>query len=92
MRLNSIMGGEVKKKPVQPSRFLDLSKANPEADGIHDPITLNLIRNMKVELVPRAEGEPDPLEALVDFLMAVKRRRDEAARRSQGSESPSGQG
>lgn len=79
----------MKKKRVQPSRILDLSKANPEADGIHDPVTLNLIRNMKVELVPRAEGEEDPLEAVVDFLMAVKRRRDEAARRSQGPESSS---
>lgn len=71
-----------KKPGPQSSRRLDLSKSTPEADGV-DPITANFIRNIKVELVPRAEGEPDPLEAVVDFLMAVKRRREQASRSTQ---------
>jgi hypothetical protein len=48
-------------------RDADLSGLSPEAAA--------LVRNMRVTLVPH-EGPGDPLEAVVDFLQAVKRRND----------------
>lgn len=48
-------------------RNADLSGLAPEAAA--------LARNMRVTLVPD-DGPGDPLEAVVDFLQAVKRRSD----------------
>lgn len=49
-------------------RDADFSGLPPEAAA--------LARNMRVTLVQPDEGTGDPLEAVVDFLMAVKKRRD----------------
>jgi hypothetical protein len=66
------------------TRKLDLSAADPVADGLSADAA-RLAKNMRVELFAREEGEEDPLEAVVDFLMAVWLRR-----RARGNVQPEG--
>lgn len=61
-------------------RVLDLRDADLSGLSLE---AAALARNMRVTLLPH-EGTEDPLEAIVDFLMAVKTRND--AKQSQESD------